>query len=112
MKSEVFEKADVHAGSQVRLRRLELGMSQSDLADGLGITFQQIQKYEKGFNRMGAGRLQQISKILHVPIAYFFCRECSSASTRGRCASHNFGIRCISCGTGGKSFSSLFQQNS
>jgi transcriptional regulator with XRE-family HTH domain len=54
------------------MRRLMLGMSQSNVADALRVTFQQVQKYEKGTNRIGAGRLQHISKLLHVPIDFFF----------------------------------------
>ena len=63
---------DIHVGSRVRLRRMMLGMSQEKLGDALGITFQQIQKYEKGTNRVGASRLQHIASILTVPVAYFF----------------------------------------
>ena len=63
---------DVHVGSRVRLRRMMLGMSQEKLGDQLGITFQQIQKYEKGTNRIGASRLQNISTVLSVPVAFFF----------------------------------------
>ena len=63
---------DVHVGARIRLRRRTIGMSQETLADGLGITFQQVQKYEKGMNRVGASRLQNIAEILNVPIPYFF----------------------------------------
>lgn len=63
---------DIHVGSRIRLRRTMLGMSQEKLGDSLGITFQQIQKYEKGTNRVGASRLQNISAILNVPVAFFF----------------------------------------
>lgn len=63
---------DTHVGSRVRLRRNMLGMSQEKLGDSLGITFQQIQKYEKGTNRVGASRLQAISNVLSVPVAFFF----------------------------------------
>lgn len=63
---------DWHVGSRLRLRRLELGMSQEKLADALGITFQQVQKYERGTNRIGASRLHQIALALQVPITYFF----------------------------------------
>ncbi len=63
---------DVHVGSRVRLRRMMLGMSQEKLGESLGITFQQIQKYEKGTNRIGASRLQHIATILKVPVAFFF----------------------------------------
>ncbi len=63
---------DIHVGSRVRLRRTMLGMSQEKLGESLGITFQQIQKYEKGANRIGASRLQQISNVLNTPVAFFF----------------------------------------
>ncbi|WP_421725456.1 helix-turn-helix domain-containing protein [Bauldia sp.] len=63
---------DIHVGSRVRLRRMMLGMSQEKLGDALGITFQQIQKYEKGTNRIGASRLQNIARVLNVPISFFF----------------------------------------
>jgi transcriptional regulator with XRE-family HTH domain len=63
---------DKFVGSRVRMRRLMLGMSQEKLADALGLTFQQIQKYEKGTNRVSASRLQPISQILEVPIHFFF----------------------------------------
>jgi transcriptional regulator with XRE-family HTH domain len=63
---------DTHVGSRVRLRRMLLGMSQERLGEAMGLTFQQVQKYEKGVNRIGASRLFQISKILDVPIQFFF----------------------------------------
>ncbi len=63
---------DIHVGSRVRLRRMMLGMSQEKLGEHLGITFQQIQKYEKGTNRIGASRLQHIARVLTVPVSFFF----------------------------------------
>lgn len=63
---------DVYVGSRVRMRRMMLGMTQEKLGEQLGITFQQVQKYEKGSNRIGASRLQQISTILDVPVSFFF----------------------------------------
>jgi transcriptional regulator with XRE-family HTH domain len=63
---------DKHVGSRVRMRRMMVGMSQEKLGDALGLTFQQVQKYEKGTNRIGASRLQQISHILQVPVSFFF----------------------------------------
>jgi transcriptional regulator with XRE-family HTH domain len=63
---------DKHVGSRVRMRRRMLDMSQTDLANSLGLTFQQVQKYEKGSNRIGAARLQHISQILQVPVPFFF----------------------------------------
>src|SRR6188472_2694352 len=63
---------DKHVGSRVRMRRMMLSMSQEKLGDALDLTFQQVQKYEKGTNRIGASRLQQISNILKVPVSFFF----------------------------------------
>jgi transcriptional regulator with XRE-family HTH domain len=63
---------DKHVGSRVRMRRMMLNMSQEKLGDALGLTFQQVQKYEKGTNRIGASRLQQIAHILQVPVSFFF----------------------------------------
>jgi transcriptional regulator with XRE-family HTH domain len=63
---------DKHVGSRVRMRRMMVSMSQEKLGDRLGITFQQIQKYEKGTNRIGASRLQQIAIVLSVPVSFFF----------------------------------------
>lgn len=63
---------DIHVGSRVRLRRMMLSMSQEKLGESLGITFQQIQKYEKGTNRIGASRLQHIARVLQVPVSFFF----------------------------------------
>ncbi|HUJ03267.1 MAG TPA: helix-turn-helix transcriptional regulator [Rhizomicrobium sp.] len=63
---------DAQVGNRVRLRRMLIGMSQEKLGELLGLTFQQVQKYEKGVNRIGAGRLFQVSRILGVPIDYFY----------------------------------------
>jgi transcriptional regulator with XRE-family HTH domain len=63
---------DKYVGSRVRMRRIMLGMSQEKLGDALGLTFQQVQKYEKGTNRISASRLQHLSTILKVPITFFF----------------------------------------
>ena len=63
---------DKHVGSRVRMRRMMLSMSQEKLGDALGLTFQQVQKYEKGTNRIGASRLQQIAHILQVSVSFFF----------------------------------------
>jgi transcriptional regulator with XRE-family HTH domain len=68
----VTSPVDKHVGSRVRMRRLMLGMSQTKLAAALGLSFQQVQKYEKGTNRIGASRLQHISQILQVPVPFFF----------------------------------------
>lgn len=63
---------DVHVGGRVRLRRTMQGMSQEKLGQALGISFQQIQKYEKGTNRIGASRMHQIASVLDVPVSFFF----------------------------------------
>lgn len=63
---------DVHVGTRVRLRRMLLGMSQEKLGEQLGLTFQQVQKYEKGVNRVGASRLFELAKVLSVKVGYFF----------------------------------------
>ena len=81
---------DVHVGSRVRLRRTLLGMSQEKLGDALGLTFQQVQKYERGVNRVGASRLFDISRVLDVPISFFFddmpegMNEAPMSGPRGR----------------------------
>ena len=69
---EIPNPTDKHVGGRVRMRRLMLSMSQTTLADALGLTFKQVQKYEKGTNRVSASRLQQISNILQVPVPFFF----------------------------------------
>jgi transcriptional regulator with XRE-family HTH domain len=63
---------DAHVGARVRLRRTMLGMSQEKLAQALGLTFQQVQKYERGTNRVGSSRLFDLTRVLEVPVAYFF----------------------------------------
>ena len=63
---------DVHVGARVRMRRMMLSMSQDKLGDELGLTFQQVQRYEKGTNRISASKLQEISQILQVPVSFFF----------------------------------------
>ena len=66
------QPVDRHVGSRVRMRRMMVGMSQEKLGQACGITFQQVQKYEKGTNRMGASRLHQISRVLDVPVEFFY----------------------------------------
>ena len=63
---------DIHVGGRVRFRRMLLGMSQEKLGERLGLTFQQVQKYEKGVNRIGASRLFDLSQVLQVPIQFFY----------------------------------------
>ena len=72
MAKKIPNPIDTHVGSRVRMRRLILGMSQEKLGDAIGLTFQQVQKYEKGTNRMGSSRLQQIANVLKVPVTFFF----------------------------------------
>ena len=76
---------DVHVGSRVRLRRTLLGMSQEKLGEAIGLTFQQVQKYERGANRIGASRLWDLSRVLDCPVSFFFeemDEETASASPR------------------------------
>ena len=72
MVTKVPNPIDKHVGSRVRMRRMMLTMSQTKLGDALGLTFQQVQKYEKGTNRISASRLQQSVHILQVPVTFFF----------------------------------------
>ncbi|MCA0421322.1 helix-turn-helix domain-containing protein [Bosea beijingensis] len=72
MIKKVPNPIDKHVGSRVRMRRMLAGVSQEKLGEALGLTFQQVQKYEKGSNRISASRLQQIAKMLDVPVAFFF----------------------------------------
>jgi transcriptional regulator with XRE-family HTH domain len=74
---------DVYVGSRIRMRRKMLGLSQEKLGEKLGITFQQIQKYEKGTNRVGASRLQAMSDALEVPVSFFFPEPTSSSGPSG-----------------------------
>jgi len=71
-KSDKPNPTDVHVGARVRLRRTLLGMSQEKLGDAIGLTFQQVQKYERGANRVGASRLYDLSRVLDVPVSFFF----------------------------------------
>jgi transcriptional regulator with XRE-family HTH domain len=72
MAKKIPNPIDKHVGSRVRMRRLILSMSQEKLGDAIGLTFQQVQKYEKGTNRMGSSRLVQIANVLKVPVTFFF----------------------------------------
>src|ERR1700761_7706748 len=73
---------DIHVGSRVRLRRTLLGMSQEKLGDAIGLTFQQVQKYERGANRIGSSRLFDLARVLDVPVAYFFDEMSPTPSAR------------------------------
>src|SRR5260370_7994166 len=72
MKQRSAGKPDIELGKRIRLRRVEQHISQADLGDKLGVSFQQVQKYEKGVNRVGAARLQQIATALDVPLTFFY----------------------------------------
>lgn len=72
---------DTYVGSRVRMRRLTLGMSQGRLAEQIGVTFQQVQKYERGTNRIGASRLQTIAVVLAIPVSFFFQQDASQPLT-------------------------------
>ncbi|MEN5083930.1 helix-turn-helix transcriptional regulator [Bosea sp. TWI1241] len=74
---------DRHVGSRVRMRRMLAGVSQEKLGEALGLTFQQVQKYEKGSNRISASRLQQIAQMLEVPVAFFFEGAPTGAAPEG-----------------------------
>jgi transcriptional regulator with XRE-family HTH domain len=74
--------ADTAIGARIRAQRLARRMTQIALADALGITFQQLQKYENGKNRVGAGRLQEVAKVLHVPLAALFGSDSAAAASR------------------------------
>ena len=71
-KSDRPNPIDIHVGSRVRLRRNMLGLSQEKLGEAIGLTFQQVQKYERGANRIGASRLLELSRVLDVPVSFFY----------------------------------------
>src|SRR5436189_1899420 len=72
MSTKAPNPVDKYVGSRVRMRRIMLGMSQEKLGEALGLTFQQVQKYERGTNRIGASRLFDLSRVLEVPVSFFF----------------------------------------
>jgi transcriptional regulator with XRE-family HTH domain len=84
---------DLHVGSRVRLRRMLLGMSQEKLAEQLGLTFQQVQKYEKGINRIGASRLFDLAQVLGVPVQFFYDDAPVAATAEGAVAAHGLSER-------------------
>jgi transcriptional regulator with XRE-family HTH domain len=83
-KSDGPNPTDVYVGGRVRLRRTLLGMSQEKLGEAIGLTFQQVQKYERGANRVGASRLYDLSRVLDVPIAFFFDDMPPASAGRGQ----------------------------
>jgi transcriptional regulator with XRE-family HTH domain len=90
VRMKVPNPVDKYVGSRVRMRRMMLDMSQTDLAHEIGLTFQQVQKYEKGSNRMGASRLQQMANILQVPITFFFDGAPNQSKIDGKAQSPAF----------------------
>jgi transcriptional regulator with XRE-family HTH domain len=87
--AKIPNPTDKYVGSRVRMRRMMLGLSQEKLADALGLTFQQVQKYEKGTNRISASRLQAISQILDAPVHFFF--EGGPQIAKGAHGAHGLG---------------------
>ena len=83
MNAKAPNAIDVYVGSRVRMRRLLLGLSQERLADQIGVTFQQVQKYEKGMNRIGASRLQKIAEVLSASPSYFFQQDDAPLTLEG-----------------------------
>src|ERR1700744_913687 len=86
MSTKAPNPVDRYVGRRVRMRRIMLGMSQEKLGEALGLTFQQVQKYEKGTNRVGASRIQQLSEILQVPVSFLF-----EGGRSGPASTDNFG---------------------
>jgi transcriptional regulator with XRE-family HTH domain len=84
---------DIHVGGRVRFRRMLLGMSQEKLGERLGLTFQQVQKYEKGINRIGASRLYDLSNVLGVPIQFFYDEAPGSHGNADASVASGFGDR-------------------
>ena len=86
------DSRDMEVGRRIRAQRLVRGLSQTDLGKSLGITFQQVQKYEKGANRVGAGRLTRIAEVLNVPVSFFFSSLEQGGGGPGRDASEALGF--------------------
>jgi len=78
------QPVDLHVGKRIRMRRSLLGISQEMLAESVGVTFQQIQKYERGANRISVGRLHQFSQVLEVPVDYFYQEFAEAGAKRAR----------------------------
>lgn len=94
------QPVDVYVGSRVRMRRLMLGLSQEKLADAIGLTFQQVQKYEKGATRMGSSRLAQIANVLQVPISFFFEDAPGQPKTNGKAPSPDYVVEYLASADG------------
>lgn len=84
MSTKAPNPVDKYVGSRMRMRRIMLGLSQEKLGEALGLTFQQVQKYEKGTNRVGASRIQQIAEVLQVPVSFLFEGGPSGALANGK----------------------------
>ncbi|MBT3916838.1 MAG: helix-turn-helix transcriptional regulator [Rhodospirillaceae bacterium] len=91
----VADPVDVHVGSRVRLRRTLLGLSQEKLGEAVGLTFQQIQKYERGANRIGASRMYDLSHVLDVPVAFFFEEMPDEIKKRDDTPSDSLGVHTL-----------------
>jgi len=91
----VADPVDVHVGSRVRLRRTLLGLSQEKLGDAVGLTFQQIQKYERGANRIGASRLYDLAHVLDVSVAFFFEEMSEEIKSRDDSPADNLGLNTL-----------------
>ncbi len=91
MARQAKNPVDAHVGLRIRTARMAAGLSQERLGNALGVTFQQVQKYEKGVNRVGAGRLNDIARVLSVPVPYFF-DKLAGGDEAGR---HNDGLAAI-----------------
>jgi transcriptional regulator with XRE-family HTH domain len=100
MSTKVPDLVDRHVGSQVRMRPRMLRMSQKKLRYKLGLTFQQVQKYEKGTNRISASRLQALSHILQVPVRFFFDRSPQNASGGAEARSASYVLDFLACSDG------------
>src|SRR5215469_11789276 len=87
---------DAEVGRRIRAQRLSKGLSQTDLGRKLGVSFQQVQKYEKGFNRVGAGRLQAIAEILEVPITFFYAAETTDTASSATLEEGDSPFGCLS----------------
>jgi transcriptional regulator with XRE-family HTH domain len=102
MPKRANDPVDKYVGQRVRMRRMQLGMSQSTLAKGLNLTFQQVQKYEKGANRIGAGRLQTIAGLLKMPVFWFYQAAPGSIETNADDAANRAYLKFVTEQDGGK----------
>lgn len=91
---------DIHVGARIRLRRTLLGMSQQKLGEAIGLTFQQVQKYERGTNRVGSSRMHELSRVLDVPVGYFFEEMAAGTAEQGR--QHSQGVATPATASGDK----------